>query len=61
MKAIIYVFSGTGNTKRICSLYKDEFERNGVETTLFPVTSDMKNLPHPADFDLVGFAYPIHA
>ncbi len=61
MKAIIYVFSGTGNTKRICSLYKDEFEKNGVDTTLFSVTSDMSDLPHPADFDLVGFAYPIHA
>lgn len=61
MKAIIYVFSGTGNTRRICSLYKEEFERGGVETTLFPVTSDMSALPSPNDFDLVGFAYPIHA
>ena len=61
MKAIIYVFSGTGNTKRICSLYKDEFERGGVETTLFPITSDMSALPNPNDFDYVGFAYPIHA
>ncbi len=61
MKAIIYVFSGTGNTKRICSLYKDEFEKSGVETTLFDVKADMSNLANPNDFDIVGFAYPIHA
>ena len=61
MKAIIYVFSGTGNTKRICSLYKDEFEKNGVETSLFDVKADMSDLPNPNEFDLVGFAYPIHA
>ena len=61
MNAVIYAFSGTGNTMRICSLYKEEFERNGVETTVFPVRSDMSDLPDPNAFDLVGFAYPIHA
>ena len=61
MNAIIYVFSGTGNTMRICSLYKEEFERGGVETTLYPVRSDMSDLPDPECFDYVGFAYPIHA
>ena len=61
MKAIIYFFSGTGNTKRICSLYKEEFEKHGVDTTLYSVRSDMSDLPHPSEFDLVGFAYPIHA
>lgn len=59
--AIIYVFSGTGNTARICDLYRDEFERNGVQTTVYKVTSDMENLPDPANYDHVGFAYPIHA
>ena len=29
--AIIYVFSGTGNTKKACDLYKAEFEKNGVK------------------------------
>ena len=59
--AIIYAFSGTGNTEKICRLYKDEFERNGVQTTLYKVTSDFDNLPNPNDFEYVGFAYPIHA
>jgi len=61
MRAIIYVFSGTGNTMRICSLYKEEFERNGVETTVYPVRANMVDLPDPEAFNLVGFAYPIHA
>ena len=26
--AIIYVFSGTGNTKKACDIYKNEFEKN---------------------------------
>ena len=61
MRAIIYVFSGTGNTMRIASLYKEEFEKQGVETTLYPVRADMADLPDPEDYDHVGFAYPIHA
>ena len=61
MNAIIYVFSGTGNTMRICSLYKEEFEKCGVETTLYPVRSDMTALPNSEEYDYVGFAYPIHA
>ncbi len=58
--AIIYVFSGTGNTKKICDLYKAEFEKSGVKTTLFELKGDLSSLPSPDDFDLVGFAYPIH-
>ncbi|MCM1306937.1 MAG: EFR1 family ferrodoxin [Bacteroides sp.] len=59
--AVIYVFSGTGNTKKICELYKAEFEKNGVETTLCDVGRGFDNLPDPNDFDCVGIAYPIHA
>lgn len=57
--AIIYVFSGTGNTKKACDIYKSEFEKNGVETTLYTVkkalktcriqtTSTMSDLPIPS-------------
>lgn len=58
--AIIYVFSGTGNTKKACDIYKSEFEKNGVETTLYTVKKGFENLPDPNNFDYVGFAYPIH-
>lgn len=61
MRAILYFFSGTGNTKRICGLYKEAFEQCGVETTLYPVRASFDDLPDPAAYDLVGFAYPIHA
>lgn len=60
-KAIIYVFSGTGNTKRACALYKAEFEKHGVETTLYAIKTGFENLPNPNEFDFVGFAYPVHA
>lgn len=58
--AIIYVFSGTGNTLKACDIYKREFEKFGIETTLYNVRKGFENLPNPNDFDLVGFAYPIH-
>lgn len=58
--AMIYVFSGTGNTKKACDIYKSEFGKFGIETTLYNVKKGFENLPNPNDFDLVGFAYPIH-
>ena len=60
-KAVIYCFSGTGNTAKICGLYRDEFEKNGVDVTLYKVRAGFENLPNPNDFDIVGFAYPVHA
>lgn len=60
-KAIIYSFSGTGNTAKIASMYKQEFERFGVETTVYNLTADMSDLPNPGDYKYIGIAYPIHA
>jgi len=59
--ALIYCFSGTGNTKKICGLYKSEFEKQGVETTVYEIKGELKELPDPNDYKYVGFAYPIHA
>lgn len=58
--AIIYMFSGTGNTRRACEIFKDEFEKNDVKTTVFVLEKGFEELPNPNDFDYVGFAYPIH-
>lgn len=58
--AIIYMFSGTGNTKRACDIYKQEFEKNGVNTTIFTLKKGFENLPNPNEYDYVGFAYPVH-
>ena len=60
-KAIIYVFSGSGNTLKIARLYKDEFEAKGVETTIYEIDKDYKNAPDALGYDIAGFAYPIHA
>jgi len=60
-RAIIYLFSGTGNTAKIASLYKDTFEKNEVDTTVFNITFDMTAVPDPREYAYVGFAYPIHA
>lgn len=58
--AIIYVFSGTGNTKKACELYKKEFEANGVETAIYHIKAGFDQMPNPNEYELVGIAYPIH-
>lgn len=59
-KAIIYVFSGTGNTKKAVEFYKKEFENNGVVASIYVVKKGFVDLPNPNEFDYVGFAYPVH-
>ncbi len=56
-KALIYVFSGTGNTLLVAKLYKKYFK--DYETTVYSLGSS-EPVPNPNDFSLVGFAYPIH-
>lgn len=58
--AIIYLFSGTGNTKKACELYKQEFIDKGVATALYDIKKGFENIPNPNDYDYVGIAYPIH-
>ncbi|MCR4662171.1 MAG: EFR1 family ferrodoxin [Clostridia bacterium] len=61
MKAIIYVFSGTDNTRKVSKLFKAEFEKNEIQTDLYDVTNDYTDIPNPNDYDYVIFSYPIHA
>ena len=58
--AIIYYFSGTGNTEKIVNEYKKNFEENNINITIYKVTDNFDNLPNPNDYDYVGLAYPIH-
>src|SRR5690554_6616472 len=60
-RAIIYVFSGTGNTLRIANLYKDEFQINSIHSDIYKIDSTFKDIPNSTDYDFVGIAYPIHA
>lgn len=58
--AIIYYFSGTGNTEKVVNEYKKNFEENNINITIYKVTDNFDNLPNPNDYDYVGLAYPIH-
>lgn len=60
-KAVIYYFSGTGNTMRISELYKREFEAKGISCVLISLPIIPTERPAPDYFDFVGIAYPIHA
>ena len=60
-KAIIYYFTGTGNTRIASELIEAHLKRSGYSVTLFEVRKHRDALPDPNDFDVVGFGYPIHA
>ena len=58
MKVILYVFSGTGNTLKVASLYKKFLD---AEVTVYRVAESSPPPPSPEDYDLIGIGYPIHA
>ena len=63
-KVIIYCFSGTGNTKKVCGMIAEELKNYDHETEIFSITYDAyknKEFPNPNDYDLIGLAYPGHA
>ena len=57
--AVIYCFSGTGNTLRVANNFKDAMERKGTAVTV-AVVKKGENVPSERDFDFVGIAYPVH-
>lgn len=61
-KLIIYLFTATGNTAIIANFYK-EFLTTYSVTIHRILMKDKAYLPYPSplDYDLIGFAYPIHA
>jgi len=62
-KCVIYVFSGTGNTKLCADLYKEYFQQYGIETDVFSVRMKDKkyvDYPDPSGYDLIGFGFPVH-
>ncbi len=63
MKTVcLYYFSGTGNTRKISHLVKDELESRGLDITLIPIDEHLKSAEpvHPEKYDLIGLAYPIY-
>lgn len=57
-KAIIYLFSGTGNTKKAVLEFAERLRERGTEVTVSEI--DGKIIPSD-EADAVGIAYPIHA
>ena len=62
-KAVIYVFSGTGNTRLVADLYKknlSEYETTIYDVKMKKVSADSSKFefqpfPNPNEFDLIGF------
>ena len=67
-KAVIYVFSGTGNTRLVADLYKKNLSE--YETTIYDVKMkkigedslrfEFDPFPDPNEFDLIGFGHPVY-
>ncbi len=60
-KAIIYVFSGTGNTKLTAKEIAEELNLLDIDTTIFDVRIPIHDVPDPKLYDVALFGYPIHA
>lgn len=59
--AILYVFSGTGNTYLLAEEFKRRFEDKDILTTIYNISADFSNIPNANGYDIVGVGYPIHA
>ncbi len=60
-KAVIYVFSGTGNTHTAAEMIAGALSRRGIETTVWNVCVPHSAAPDPREYDIAGFGYPVHA
>jgi len=61
MRAVLYVFSGTGNTHLVAELYKKYL--TDYETVIYDIRRKdgvFEAVPDVRDFALAGFGYPIH-
>lgn len=60
-KAILYVFSGTGNTKNVADEFKKNLMNYDIETTIYMISDNFTDIPNPNNYDIIGVGYPIHA
>lgn len=59
MKIAFYVFSASGNTRKVCGRIAEELIGRGNEVSVFSIAKNAKIQP-PAEFDAVCIAYPVH-
>ncbi|MCR4790978.1 MAG: EFR1 family ferrodoxin [Treponemataceae bacterium] len=60
MKAILYYYSGTGNTELVAKLYQKYFKDYQVEIYKIHQLEEGESFPNPNDYDLVGMGFPIY-
>ncbi len=60
MRAALFVFSGTGNTMRVCTRLAEELRARGHETELYPIRAE-SSYPDPRAYDVVIVGFPVHA
>ena len=59
--AVIYCFSGTGNTRIVAEMIRSELNQLQISTDLYDIRFPFGNIPDPNAYEYVGFGYPIHA
>lgn len=60
-RAVLYVFSGTGNTRLAADKIAEGLRESGMQTTVYEVRAPFTDAPDPNGYDVCGFGYPIHA
>lgn len=59
--AIIYVFTGTGNTRTAADLIAGALDARGTATAVWEARVPLSVAPDPNGFDIAGFGYPVYA
>jgi len=59
--AILYVFSGTGNTRAAADMIAEALSKYDIEASVWSVRVPFSAAPDPNAFDIAGFGYPVHA
>lgn len=60
MKAVFNVFSGTGNTEKVCRAILEEWQRAGAECKYVRIEKGCE-VCDPNGFDRIVLGYPVHA
>ena len=60
-RAILYVFSGTGNTNMAADRIARALTARGWHASIWDVRTPFFVAPDPREYDVVGFGYPVHA
>lgn len=63
MRALIFYFSGTGNTKKIADEYAAALRAKGASVSLCALPQEKSAITAVAvrEYDVIGIGYPIHA